>query len=272
MKNFISLAITLLLWGGIAQGQTTKTVGGAGANYATLKLAFDAINAGTINGAITLQITGSTTETASAVLNASGTGSANYTSVNIYPTETGVTVAGNFDASLISLNGADNVTTDGRVNQTGSAQNLTITNTNTGTFASAIRFINSAENNFVKYCNINASCFNAGVGVVNFTSSASGNGNDNNIIEYCYISNSGSRPVNVIFSSGGTGHENSGNIIRNNNIFNFFNAGSSSYGINISYNSTDWTISENSFYETSVFAPTGPYSYNVIRANTGIIM
>ena len=269
MKHFISLAITLLLWVGIAQGQTTKTVGGTGANYATLKLAFDAINAGTINGAITLQITGSTTETASAVLNASGTGSANYTSVNIYPTVTGVTVAGNFDASLISLNGADNFTTDGRVNQTGSSQNLTITNTNTGTFASAIRFINSAENNFVKYCNINASCFNAGVGVVNFTSSASGNGNDNNIIEYCYISNAGNRPVNVIFSSGGTGHENSGNIIRNNNIFNFFNAGSSSYGINISYNSTDWTISGNSFYETTVFAPTGPYSYNIIRANTG---
>ena len=66
--------------------QTTKTVGGTGANYSTLKAAFDAINAGTIHGVIILQITGSTTESSSAKLNASGSGSASYSSLTIYPT------------------------------------------------------------------------------------------------------------------------------------------------------------------------------------------
>ena len=75
MKIFAEIKISLLLFlvtvtllaGRPVGAQTTKTVGGTGANYATLKLAFDAINTGTITGAITLQITGSTTETVSAV-------------------------------------------------------------------------------------------------------------------------------------------------------------------------------------------------------------
>jgi hypothetical protein len=44
------------------------TVGVTGATYATLKAAFDAINAGTLTGAITLQIIDNTTETATAFL------------------------------------------------------------------------------------------------------------------------------------------------------------------------------------------------------------
>ncbi len=75
-----------LCFAGFIQAQIIKTVGGAGANYARLQLAFSAINAGTIQGQIILQITGSTNETVLPQLNASGTGSANYTSVLIYPT------------------------------------------------------------------------------------------------------------------------------------------------------------------------------------------
>jgi len=88
--------------------QTTKTVG-SGGNYATLKAAFDAINAGTITGAITLQIISNTTETATASLNVSG-GSVSYTSVLIYPTATGYTISGNINTPLITLNGANNIT------------------------------------------------------------------------------------------------------------------------------------------------------------------
>jgi len=94
-----------------------------------LKTAFDAINAGTHKGTITIQITGSTIETATAYLRASGTGSAIYTSVNIYPTVTGLSISGNLALPLIDLNGATNVTIDGRVNATGSTKDLVITNT-----------------------------------------------------------------------------------------------------------------------------------------------
>jgi len=270
MKKILLISILFIFTTIIAKSQTTKSVGGTGADYATLKLAFDAINSGIITGNITLQITGSTTETASAQLNASGFGTANYSSVNIYPTGMGYSISANFNNPLIILNGADNVTFDGRVNQLGNAD-LEITNSNTENFSSAIRFINSAESNNMKYCIVKSSCKSTGVGMINFTSSASGNGNDNNIIEYCNITNAGgNRPLNAIFSSGGAGRENSGNIIRNNNFYDIFNPNASSNGIMISHQSTDWTITGNSFYETTTLVPTGAFLYYPIFVNTGI--
>ncbi len=270
MKHSISLTITLLFWVGIAQGQTSKTVGGAGANYATLKLAFDAINAGTINGAITLQITGSTTETASAVLNASGSGSASYTSVNIYPTNTGYTIGGNIAGTVLNLNGADNVAIDGRVNASGSAIDLIITNTNTSTSSATIRFLNSAENNTVKYCTIKGSETNGSNAVIFFSTSISGNGNNGNTIDRNNItSNAEGRPLNAVFSYGTAGHENSGNTISNNNIYNFLNVGVSSNGIQLGGFTNNWTVSGNSFFETTIpFVPTGAFTYQIIRVTS----
>jgi hypothetical protein len=149
----LSLGVWLILAVPAVNAQTTRTVG-SGGNYTTLRAAFVAINNGAITGAITLQIISGTSETGSNILNASGTGSANYTSVTIYPTGSGYTISGSLAAPLIDLNGSDNVTIDGRVNATGSAKDLIITNTNTGTSSSTIRFINSSENNTVKYCTV----------------------------------------------------------------------------------------------------------------------
>ena len=152
---------------------------GTGGNYATLKLAFDAINAGTITGTITLQIISSTTETAMATLNSSGTGLANYSSVLIYATGTGYSISGAISNPLINLNGADNVVIDGRVNATGTTANLVFTNSDTGISACALRLINSAENNTIRYATLAASGLSLGTSIVNFASAASGNGNDN---------------------------------------------------------------------------------------------
>src|SRR5438552_1593156 len=55
------------------------TNSGSNANYTTLQLAFAAINAGTHTGVINIGVCADTAETASAVLNASGTGAASYT-------------------------------------------------------------------------------------------------------------------------------------------------------------------------------------------------
>jgi hypothetical protein len=130
-RLIISFGVGLLSLAAIVNAQTTRTVG-SGGNYTTLRAAFVAINSGTITGAITLQIISGTTETGSNVLNASGAGSANYTSITIYPTGSGYTISGNLASPLIDLNGADNVTIDGRVNATGTAKDLIVTNTNTG--------------------------------------------------------------------------------------------------------------------------------------------
>ncbi len=108
----------------VASGGTTMM------SYTTVKAAFDAINAGTHTGTITLNISGNTSEpVGGAILNASGSGSSSYTSILIKPTGgaartiTGAATAG---LPLIELNGADNVTVDG-LNTGGNS--LTIDNT-----------------------------------------------------------------------------------------------------------------------------------------------
>lgn len=133
--------------------------------YSTLTAAFDAINAGTHTGAVTVTIFGNTTEPGSAVLNSSGAGAASYTSVVIRPANDNVTVAGPSlqGRGLIELNGADNVTIDGdNPNTTGTNRNLTLQNTaaNTVTFTSVIRValntttVASADNNAFRNLNI----------------------------------------------------------------------------------------------------------------------
>ncbi len=271
---FSSMAMIAILNVQALQAQTTKTVGGGSANYATLKLAFDAINAGSITGAITLQLIANTTETASAVLNASGTGSASYTTINIYPTLTGVSVSGSLTAPLISLNGADNITIDGRVNASGVAKDLIITNTSTSTSAttSTIQFINSAENNTVKYCTLKGAETSTASGLILFSTATGGNGNDGNTIDNNNITkDAAGRPINAIFSLGSTGFENSGNIISNNNIYDFLNngpVGVTSHGVYLFSNNIAWTITGNNLYETSSFAPVADVEYDVILINS----
>jgi len=154
-----ALVAGLLMMGsltGYAQVTLTATSGTATGSFTTLKGAFDAINLGTHKGAIVIKINASTTETASASLNASVSDPASapyYTSINIYPTKTALTIsATNLTAPVINLNGADNVTIDGRVSASGTTKSLTITNTSTSSTAgtSTIRFINDASNNTVK--------------------------------------------------------------------------------------------------------------------------
>jgi len=244
------------------------TSGSSTGYYLTLKTAFDAINAGTHQGAITIQITGSTIETASAYLRASGTGLTIYTSVNIYPTVTGLTISGNLDNPLIDLYGAKNVTINGSLNGANTGKDLIITNTSTSgsTSTSTFRFAGGAASDTVKYCTLKGSSTAASGGVLFFTSDGN---NSNNIIDNNNITNSSdNRPVNAIYSYGGSGI-NSGNTISNNNIYDFFNAGASSQGIYIWNNSSDWSITGNSFYETTTLVPTGTFTYYTIRIDGG---
>jgi hypothetical protein len=273
MKNLAKLIIFLMLFGIFTKSitaQTTKTVG-SGGNYTTLKAAFDAINSGSVTGVINLQLISSTTETSTAVLYSSTNNNANYSSVSIYPTGTGNTISGNISGPIIYLNGADNVVIDGRVNAAGSTKDLTITNTNTGSSSSTIRFGNSAENNTLKYCTIKGSETNSASGIILFSTSSTGNGCDNNLIDNNNItSDAVGRPYNAIYTLGTSGHDNSGNTISNNNIFDFFRSNNYSNGIYIGSNSKDWTISGNSFYETTTINPNGANAYYVINISTSV--
>ncbi len=239
--------------------------------YNTIKEAFDAINAGTHTGTLTLKLNGSTTETASAVLNASGSGSANYTSLVLYPTVSNITVSGAIAGNLIQLNGADNVTIDGRVNQSGAA-NLTISNTSTAASARTIELINSAESNYIQFCNVKGAGTSSTQGTINISNATAGNGNDANYIQYNNISSvsSSNRPINLIYSAGATGYVNDQNTIRNNNFIDFLSTGTASNGIHISTFSNAYSLTGNSFYQTVSFIPTASVEYSAIRVNNSL--
>src|ERR1035437_1692210 len=252
----------------LAQNET-GTVGTNGAEFATLKAAFDYINIGNFSGNITLHIIDNTVEGATAVLYKSGHGGlSNYTSVTIYPTSPSLTIRGNIDGPLIDLNGADNITIDGRVNQSG-AKDLTIANTSSGNSASTVRFIESATNNTIKYCKIMGSEGSSSSGIIFFSTDGTASGgnssntvNNNDITSYI----TSGRPLNVIYSNGSSSPDaNSGNNITNNNIFDFLKNGTDSRGVYLFSNSTGWTISGNSFYETTSFTPAADVTFNVIQ-------
>ena len=254
-----------------AQVTVTATSGTATGSYSTVKAAFDAINAGTHKGDIAIKLSAGTTEAASAVLNASEQGSASYTSVTLYPTATGVVISGDVAAALIELNGADFVTIDGSINQTGSSVDMTIQNTSTSAIAgtSTVSFLNDALGNTLQDCNVLGSSLATSGGII-FFGAVSSYGNDDNVVSNCSISNcGGNRPLNALCSYS-TGGENAQNIITSNKFYDFFNAGADSYGINLGAGSTNWSIYYNSFYETTSLSPTSAYSYYGINVNNTV--
>ena len=251
MKKLL-LIFTVLLMSIYAQATNEVTVSGAVAgngDYDNLRLAFAAINAESQTEAnIVITITASpAADNATAVLNDKG-----WASLNIFPTAT-VSITGDVNAPLIDLNGADNVTIDGRLDGSGTPKSLTISNASTGTAASTIRFINDAKTNKVQYCTIKGSSMNTAGGVIHF-STATTEGNDGNTITYNDITNeSSNRPLNAIYSGGTDLKANSGIAISNNNIFNFLNMGTTTntYGVNLAASTDAISVSNNSFYETA---------------------
>ncbi|MBK6837958.1 MAG: T9SS type A sorting domain-containing protein [Bacteroidetes bacterium] len=265
MKYILTLAFLILM-----EMLASAQVHIGASNYSTLKAAFDAINNGLHTDSIVITIDGNTTETVTAALNASGSGTANYTSVIIYPVNGNHTISGTIQgAAIIDLNGADNVRIDGRENASGSTASLSIINTLSGSApgTSTIRFINDATENQIRYCTIKGSSMDVNAGVIYF-STGTLIGNDRNTIEFCNLSSQGiSRPSSLVFSLGSAGASNDSIRIEHNNFYNFFTTNGSTYGILAKDYTASWIIAENSFYETSPYTlSTGNYTnYSAIH-------
>ena len=159
-----------------AQFSVTATAGTTGPTaYTSLTLAngvFAAINAGTHKGVITVSVTGnSTSETGATALNASGSGSASYTSVSIVPSTNSLfTISGTTTGNtpLFNFNGTGNITINGTYSSA-SDQYLLFRNTNpaAGNAGAAILFTNSATNCTISNCiiesNETSAAYGAGV-------------------------------------------------------------------------------------------------------------
>jgi hypothetical protein len=249
-------------------------------SYNTLKAAFDAINAGTHQGSISIEVCGNTTETASAALNASGSGAAVYTAVSIKPVGGAArSVSGLVDgAPLIDFNGADNVTVDG-VGTGGNS--LTLSNTSVAVTAgtSTVRFIGGATGNTITHASVLGSSLvplaTAGGTIVFGTDTVAATGNDNNTISFCDIGPAGTNlPIKAIFGLGTTtslANYNSGVVIDNNNVFDFFGTGAASVsGIHVLGGNDAWTISNNRLYQTAprTFTATARYAGITLSSTT----
>jgi len=242
----ILFGLTAMLCGYACSAQVT--VGAT--SYTTLKAAFDAINAGTHTGAITVNITGNTTETASASLNGS-VAPANYTSIAINATATATVSMNLASAAVIVFNGADNVNLNG-------ANTLTIQNTNaTGR---VIDIQNDATGNTIRNVtlkgatNVVTSGFPT-AGLINF-GGGTVTGNDNNTIDNCDVDGTGAAACLLFSSNTGTtvALENSGNVVKNSKFHdNLANTLTASIAIFLSDGNTDWTLQANSIYHTVTF-------------------
>lgn len=261
-KLLLTLAgLGLLTAGASAQVDVTAT-GGTNASYATLSAAFAAINAGTHTGTVTIGISGDTSEPAAgAILNASGSGAASYTSIGISPTGgaartiTGAATAG---LPLIDMNGADNVTFDG-LNTGGNSLTIANTTVSATSGTSTIRFIGGATGNTITNCNVQGSgtmsVATNGATIFFSTDGVTANGNDNNTISNCNIGPAGANlPTKAILGNGSTTTTaigNSGIVINNNNIFDYFGAAVTSAGVATNGGCNGWSITNNRFYQTA---------------------
>lgn len=227
----------------------TKNVG-SGGDYTTLKAAFDAINANGLIGNLELRVISDITETAEASLSQwNSCGNSGFT-VTIYPTGATRTISGNIATSLVTLSGADYVTFNGKIDKTGAANSLVLSNTSTS--GSAIKFISDATYNNILYCTLKGVSTTYTTGVIWF-STATSTGNDYNTISYCDVRDGATTPTLGIYSIGTSGKENDNNSISYCNIYNHHNttAGGSTVGLYLENYNSKWTISNNSFYQTA---------------------
>lgn len=136
----------------------------------------------------------------------------NWESVVIYPTKPGLSIKMGDKLSYIFLDGATNVTFDGRVGREGTTADLSIK----GTADQYILNLNSARNTTIQYCNITGKS-----------------------------PNSNERPSYAIYNSG------SNNVtVSNNNFFDCLSTSRAEDAIIYSVGlSTGWKITGNSFYE-----------------------
>ena len=257
-----------------AQNVTVSGAVSGNGNYSSLSAAFTGINGAQTGAAIVITINASFAEVASATL-----GSNTWTSVTIQPSGGGARTITSAFNPLLEFNGADNVTVDG-LNSGGNS--LTLDYSSNSASACTVRFINDALNNTVTRCTIKGSStglagnINDG-GVVSFSTTNGTTGNDNNTISYCDIGPSGASLPYTCIRSYATNNKGNDNItITNNTIHDFFNGTISgnvnANGIYIVTYASDWTITNNRFYQsaTRTFTVGGQASYRTIRVSSGV--
>ncbi|QBZ97860.1 hypothetical protein GS03_01358 [Flavobacterium sangjuense] len=270
----------MLLFGMLFSGFDAKaqfTVSGAtsgNGTYTSLTLAsgvFASLNSGTITGTgaiVVEQTSNSTSETGANSLN-QGT----WTTLTIKPlasngaarTISGTSAAG---SPLISFNGADNVTING-LNSGGNSLTISNLSTSATSGTSTIDFRADAIGNTVTNCTVlgSASMATTTSGGTIWFGTGTSVGDDNNTISNCNVGPAGANLPSKAFhfsGSGTAGRENSGNLITNNNIYDYFSATVASAGIYSTTGSISNSFTNNKFYQTATRTQTTGSTHSAI--------
>ena len=247
----------------------TYTVGATG-NFPTLT-ALSTYLAGCLNGAYVFELLSDYNPVAETYpitfSNILASSAVNTVTIRPATGSTASITSGNATGTLL-LDGLDYLTLDGRPGGTGASKTLVVENTNTSGYA--IRFANDATNNTLRDLTIKGVSTSSSGGVVVFSTSSGTLGNSNNTITNSDIRDGATLPLNGIYASGTAAANNINNTISNNYIYNFFSAGSSSYGINIGSNNSAWTITGNHLFQQATRTLTaGNIHYGIYLSNSG---
>jgi GEVED domain/Fibronectin type III domain len=240
--------------------------------FPSLSAAFGDLNACTIGGAYIFELQQTYTSSSEifpiTINNNAGSSATN--SIIIRP-EAGVTTPVNVGSSSVvfSLNGIDYLTIDGRPGGIGSSKMLNIVSS-----GNAVLFNNDATFNTLTY--VTASSTSPTSAAIFFAAGGTVTGCDNNTISYCDIKDGASTPLIGIYSTGNITTAttfNSNNTVTNCNIYNIFSAASASYSLRLDAGNTDWTITNNHFYQTATRTSTVSNThYGIYSSNTGANM
>ena len=213
----------------------------------------------------------STSETFPLTLGAvSGSSATNTITIRPASGATNLTIANSSGtpAEIIRLDAGKYWIIDGRSGGTGSTSNLTIQNIdNTITLSAAIRLVNGAQNNVVKYITAKASNIGTATGAIIFSTNVTDatKGNSNNTVSNSTITISSTAMgvgIGSVPGSTGTICTNDNNSILSNKFVDIFNPIHNTYNIYLANNNTNWTITGNSFYYTSSKAYSGTAERN----------
>ncbi len=152
--------------------------------------------------------------------------------------------------ALIFIDNVHNLTFDGRPGGTGTSD-WTISNTLAVDPGPVFEFRNDANTDTLSYLSLKSDNQSITSGVLAFGTTTETNGNDNNLVQYCDITGYSTTPTIGIYSVGTLGADNSGNIIDNCNIYDYFSATEDPKGVYIAANNTGWTISNNKLYQSA---------------------
>jgi len=191
-------------------------------------------------------------------------GSWDYSSITIRPSGDVREINADLTEPILCVAGS-NILIDGRVNGIGGSNQLTFSNSS-GPAINIINY-NGVENIALEYLNLEGVAENTIAGIVNVLSHGA-SATTGIVIENCKIGNPNGNVANGIYAEAFS----SGNIeatVQNCEIANVWHPEVSSKGISVNEGCEAWTITSNSFYQTSTRTATAGNTHYGIYINGG---